>query len=133
ELSIRAAKRAYEAAGVGPEDVDVCEMHEPFTIAELVHYEDLGFCAPGEAGRMIEEGRTASGGDVAVSPSGGLLAKGHPLGATGVAQIAELFWQLRGEAGEYQVPGARVGLAHTVGGGVTKLESGACAVHILTA
>ena len=133
EMSIRAANRAYEVAGVGPEDVDVCEMHDPFTIAELVHYEDLGFCAPGEAGRMIEEGRTEIGGDVAVSPSGGLLAKGHPLGATGVAQIAELFWQLRGEAGEYQVPGARVGLAHTVGGGVTKLESGACAVHILTA
>jgi acetyl-CoA acetyltransferase len=132
EMSIRAAKDAYEQAGFGPEDIDVCELHDPFTIAELVHYEDLGFCAPGEAGRMIDEGRTEIGGDVAVSPSGGLLAKGHPLGATGVAQLAELFWQLRGEADGYQVPGAKVGLAHTVGGGVSQLESGACAVHILT-
>lgn len=131
EMSIRAANKAYERAGLSPSDVDVCELHDPFTIAELIHYEDLGFCEPGEGGRFIDEGRSEIGGDVAVSPSGGLLAKGHPLGATGVAQIAELFWQLRGEAGDYQVPDARVGLAHTVGGGVTKLESGACAVHIL--
>jgi acetyl-CoA acetyltransferase len=109
-------------------------MHDPFTIAELIHYEDLGFCAPGEGGRYIETGKSAiGGGGVAVSPSGGLMSKGHPLGATGVAQIAELFWQLRGEAGERQVPGARIGLAHTVGGGVTKLESGACGVTILQA
>jgi len=131
EMSVRAATRAYELAGVGPQDIDVCEMHDPFTIAELVHYEDLGFCKPGEAGHFIDEGRSEIGGDVAVSPSGGLLAKGHPLGATGVAQIAEIFWQLRGEAGGYQVPDARLGLAHTVGGGVSKLESGACGVHIL--
>lgn len=133
EMSIRASRRAYEMAGLGPRDVDVCELHDPFTIAELIHYEDLGFCGPGESGRYIDEGRSAIGGDVAVSPSGGLLAKGHPLGATGVAQIAELYWQLRGEAGGYQVEGARVGLAHTVGGGVSKLESGACGVHILVA
>ena len=132
EMSIRAARKAYEIAGVGPDEVDVCEMHDPFTIAEIIHYEDLGFCKPGEGGRFVAEGRSAIGGDVAVSPSGGLLAKGHPLGATGVAQIAELFWQLRGEAGGYQVPGAKVGLAHTVGGGVSKLEAGACGVHILT-
>jgi acetyl-CoA acetyltransferase len=132
EMSIRAARKAYETAGVGPEDIGVCELHDPFTIAELMHYEDLGFCPPGEGGRFIAEGCSAIGGTVAVSPSGGLLAKGHPLGATGVAQIAELFWQLRGEAGEYQVPGAKVGLAHTVGGGVTKLEAAACGVHILT-
>jgi len=133
EMSVRASRKAYEIAGIGPGDVDVCEMHDPFTIAELIHYEDLGFCKPGEAGRFIDEGRSEIGGDVAVSPSGGLLAKGHPLGATGVAQVAELFWQLRGEAGGYQVPAARVGLAHTVGGGVSKLESGACGVHILVA
>lgn len=132
EMSVRAAKAAYEQAGIGPADVDVCELHDPFTIAELYHYEDLGFCAPGEGGQFIEEGRSEIGGDVAVSPSGGLLGRGHPLGATGVAQIAELFWQLRGEAGSYQVPGAKVGLAHAVGGGVTKLESAACGVHILT-
>ncbi|MCW5729691.1 MAG: thiolase family protein [Alphaproteobacteria bacterium] len=133
EMSIRASRKAYEAAGLGPDDVDVCEMHDPFTIAEIIHYEDLGFCAPGEGGRFVEDGRSAIGGAVAVSPSGGLLAKGHPLGATGVAQIAELYWQLRGVAGGYQVPGARVGLAHTVGGGVSQLESGACGVHILVA
>jgi benzoylsuccinyl-CoA thiolase BbsB subunit len=132
EMTIRAARKAYELAGVGPKDIDVCEMHDPFTIAEIMHYEDLGFCQPGEGGSFVAEGRSAIDGDVAVSPSGGLLAKGHPLGATGVAQIAELFWQLRGEAGSYQVEGARVGLAHTVGGGVSKLEAGACSVHVLT-
>jgi acetyl-CoA acetyltransferase len=131
EMTIRAAKRAYEQAGIGPKDVDLCELHDPFTIAELVHYEDLGFCAPGEGGRYVDEGRFEIGGEVAVSPSGGLLARGHPLGATGVAQIAEIFWQLRGEAGDRQVPNARVGLAHTVGGGVTEIEAGATSVHIL--
>lgn len=133
EMTIRAAKRAYEQAGIGPSDVDLCELHDPFTIAELVHYEDLGFCAPGEGGRYVDEGRFEIGGDVAVSPSGGLLARGHPLGATGVAQIAEMFWQLRGEAGDRQVRNARVGLAHTVGGGVTEIEAGATSVHILVA
>lgn len=133
EMSLRAARLAYEQAGIAPADVDVCELHDPFTIAEIIHCEDLGFCAPGEGGRFIEEGRAAIGGEVAVSPSGGLLARGHPLGATGVAQIAELFWQLRGEAGGCQVPGAKVGLAHTVGGGVTGLEAGACGVHLLAA
>lgn len=134
EMSVRAVNLAYERAGVGPADVDVCEMHDPFTIAELIHYEDLGFCAPGEGGVYVQTGKSAiGGGGVAVSPSGGLMSKGHPLGATGVAQIAELFWQLRGEAGGRQVPSARIGLAHTVGGGVTKLESGACGVTILKA
>ncbi len=132
EMSIRAANRAYELAGIGPREVDVCETHDPFSIAEIIHYEDLGFCGKGEGGRFVQEGRSQIGGDVAVSPSGGLLARGHPLGATGVAQIAELFWQLRGEAEDYQVTGAKVGLAHTVGGGVSGLESGACSVHILT-
>jgi len=133
EMTIRAAKRAYEQAGINPNDVDLCELHDPFTIAELVHCEDLGFCAPGEGGRFVDEGRFEIGGDVAVSPSGGLLSRGHPLGATGVAQIAEMFWQLRGEAGDRQVPNARVGLAHTVGGGVTEIEAGATSVHILVA
>jgi benzoylsuccinyl-CoA thiolase BbsB subunit len=131
EISIRAANAAYEIAGLGPKDVDVCELHDPFTIAELVHYEDLGFCEKGEGGRFIEEGRSEINGDVAVSPSGGLLAKGHPLGATGIAQVVEIFWQLRGEAGVRQVPNAKVGLAHTVGGGVTNIESGACSIQIL--
>ncbi|MEW6262703.1 MAG: thiolase family protein [Thermodesulfobacteriota bacterium] len=132
EISIRAGQEAYEMAGLGPGDVDVCELHDPFTIAEIIHYEDLGFCGPGEGGRYIEEGRSEIGGrGVAVGPSGGLLGRGHPLGATGVAQLCELFWQLRGEAGPRQVPEAKVGLAHVVGGGVTNLESGACSVHVL--
>lgn len=131
EMTIRAAKRAYEIAGIGPEDIDLCELHDPFTIAELVHCEDLGFCPPGEGGRYVDEGRFDLGGEVAVSPAGGLLSRGHPLGATGVAQIAEMFWQLRGEAGARQVPGAKVGLAHTVGGGVTGIEAGATSVMIL--
>ncbi len=131
EISIETAAKAYEMAGVRPGDIDVCELHDPFTIAEIIHYEDLGFCSKGEGGRYIEEGSSRVGGRVAVSPSGGLLAKGHPLGATGIAQAAEIFWQLRGEAGERQVPNAKVGLAHTVGGGVTGIESGACSVQIL--
>jgi len=131
EMTIRAAKRAYEIAGIGPNDIDLCELHDPFTIAELVHCEDLGFCPPGEGGRYVDEGRFDIGGAVAVSPAGGLLSRGHPLGATGVAQIAEMFWQLRGEAGERQVPGAKVGLAHTVGGGVTGIEAGATSVIVL--
>lgn len=134
EMSIRVARLAYERAGLGPDDIDLAEVHDPFTIAEVIHYEDLGFCAPGEGGAYVASGRAdIGGGGVAVSPSGGLLSKGHPLGATGVAQVAELFWQLRGEAGARQVPGARIGLAHTVGGGVTKLESGASAALILKA
>ena len=132
EMTIRAAKSAYETSGIEARDVDVCELHDPFSIAEIIHYEDLGFCATGDGGRFVESGKSAIGGEVAVSPSGGLLAKGHPLGATGVAQVAEMFWQLRGEADGYQVDGARVGLAHTVGGGVTNLEAAACGVHVLT-
>jgi benzoylsuccinyl-CoA thiolase BbsB subunit len=131
EMTIRAGRRAYEIAGIGPEDVDLCELHDPFTIAELVHCEDLGFCPPGEGGRYVDEGRFDIGGKVAVSPAGGLLSRGHPLGATGVAQIAELFWQLRGEAGERQVPGAKVAVAHTVGGGVTGIEAGATSVIVM--
>jgi benzoylsuccinyl-CoA thiolase BbsB subunit len=134
EMSIRAARIAYERAALGPADIDLCEMHDPFTIAEIIHYEDLGFCRPGEGGAYIEKGLSAIGASgVAVSPSGGLMSKGHPLGATGVAQVAELFWQLLGVAGARQVPRARVGLTHTVGGGVTKLEAGASAVMILKA
>lgn len=133
EMTIRTARIAYAQSGIGPHKIDVCELHDPFTIAELIHYEDLGFCKPGESGRFIDEGRSDVGGDVAVSPSGGLMTRGHPLGATGVAQIAELFWQLSGSAGERQIPGAKIGLAHAVGGGVTGLEAGACSVFILSA
>ena len=124
-----AAKWAYEAAGVGPEDINLVELHDCFATAELVHYENLGLCADGEAGRLIDEGVTALGGRVPVNVSGGLLSKGHPLGATGIANIYEVATHLRGTAGERQVEGARLGLTHVVGGGPGM--GTACAIHIL--
>jgi benzoylsuccinyl-CoA thiolase BbsB subunit len=132
-LTIRTVAAAYEAAGLGPQDVDVAEVHDAFTISELMYYEALGFCAPGEAGRMIDEGRTEIGGSIPVNPSGGLLSKGHPLGATGVAQIVEVVNQLRGECGPRQVAGARVGLTHCTGGGVAGFDHIACTVHLFEA
>lgn len=111
----RAAKRAFDMAGITPADIDVAELHDCFTGVELMDYEDLGFCGRGEAGRFIESGATQVGGRLPVNPSGGLKAKGHPPGATGVAQCVELFHQLRGEAAN-QVDGARWGLAHNIGG-----------------
>lgn len=116
ELDVRCSRLAYERAGVGPRDVDVAEVHDAFTIAEIAHYEDLGLCAKGEGGRFVESGASDLGGTVAVSTSGGLLTRGHPLGATGLAQVNEIVTQLRGEAGDRQVQGARVGLTHVAGG-----------------
>jgi len=121
----RAASQAYEMAGVGPEDLDLVELHDCFATAELLHYENLGLCGDGEAGRMIDSGESALGGRIPVNCSGGLLSKGHPLGATGVANIYEVTTHLRGEAGKRQVPGARIGLTHVIGLG------SACAVHVL--
>jgi acetyl-CoA acetyltransferase len=112
----RTCRLAYEKAGIGPEDVNVVECHDAFTIAEILHYEALGLCKPGEGGRYVEEGRAGLGGKCPVNVSGGLLSRGHPLGATGVAQIVEIVTQLRKEAGSRQVKGARVGLAHCMGG-----------------
>ncbi len=126
-----AAQLAYETAGVGPEDLDVIELHDCFAPHELLAYEDLGLCAKGEGGRMVDEGRTSLGGDIPVNPSGGLLSKGHPLGATGVAQVVEIVWQLRGEAGKRQVKGAKIGLAHNGGGIGPGLEPGAMSIIIL--
>jgi acetyl-CoA acyltransferase len=120
-----AAKNAYEMAGVGPKDIDLIELHDCFATAELVHYENLGICEEGAAGQMIDSGATALGGRIPVNVSGGLLSKGHPLGATGIANIYEVTTHLRGEAGARQVEGARIGLTHVVGAG------SACAVHIL--
>ncbi|GAA1835267.1 thiolase family protein [Pseudonocardia ailaonensis] len=124
---------AFEAAGLGPADVDVAEMHDAFTIGELVTTEALGLTGPGESGKAAESGRTALGGEQPVNPSGGLLSRGHPLGATGLAQVAEIVWQLRGEAGGRQVPGARIGLVETMGGGVSVLDGNACVVTVLEA
>lgn len=120
-----AAQLAYEQAGVAPDDLDLVELHDCFATAELVHYENLMLCGAGEAGRLIDSGDTALGGRIPVNVSGGLLSKGHPLGATGIANIYEVATHLRGEAGARQVEGARVGLTHVVG------AASACAVHIL--
>jgi acetyl-CoA C-acetyltransferase len=111
-----AGQEAYKVAGVGPSDVDVAEVHDCFTIAEIVAYEDLGFCKPGEGGRFIEEGQSQIGGKIAVCTSGGLKSKGHPVGATGTAQAYEIYLQLTGQAGKRQVEGAEIGLTHNVGG-----------------
>ena len=126
EATSRAAELAFGQSGLDREDVDLAEVHDCFTIAEIMALEDLGFFRKGEGVRGAAEGITALGGTMPVNTSGGLKAKGHPVGATGVAQVHELTVQLRGEAGERQVPGAEVGLAHNLGG------SGAtCVVHIL--
>jgi len=122
EINSAVARQAYEQAGVGPDDIDVAEVHDCFAIAEIVHYENLGFCPRGEGGRFIEQGLASA--RVNVSTSGGLLSKGHPLGATGIAQAVEAVEQLRGESGERQVAGAKLALTHCQGFG------GAAGVHI---
>ncbi|MGW8553381.1 lipid-transfer protein [Streptomyces tubercidicus] len=114
-MSRAAARQVYAAGGLGIEDVDVIELHDCFSVNELLTYEALGMCADGESGKLVADGATTYGGRWVVNPSGGLISKGHPLGATGLAQAAELVWQLRGTAGERQVPDARVGLAHNIG------------------
>ena len=124
-----AAANAYERSGVGPRDIHLVELHDCFATAELVHYENLGLCADGEAGKLIDEGQTQLGGRIPVNVSGGLLSKGHPLGATGIANIYEVATHLRGEAGQRQVEGAKLGLTHVVGGGPGM--GTACAIHIL--
>jgi acetyl-CoA acetyltransferase len=120
-----AAAEAYEDAGVGPEDIDFAEVHDCFSIAELMAYEDLGFCEKGEAGPYIASGATEPDGERPVNLSGGLKSKGHPIGATGTGQCVEVFKQLRGEAGDRQVDGLERGLSHNVGG-----SGGAVAVHV---
>jgi acetyl-CoA acetyltransferase len=122
DLSAAAAQQVYQQAGIGPEEVDVVELHDCFTTNELISYEALGLTPEGTAERFVMDGDNTYGGRVVTNPSGGLLAKGHPLGATGLAQCAELTWQLRGQAGARQVEGARIALQHNIGLG------GACVV-----
>ena len=131
DMTYKCVNDAYEMAGLGPEDIDVCELHDAFAVNELMHYVELGFCDKGEEVRLLEDGITEIGGKLPVNTSGGLLSKGHPVSASGVAQIAELVWQLRGQAGKRQVTNPKVGLAHVIGGEVTGLESGAVTIHIL--
>lgn len=124
DMSVAAARQVYEAAGIGPEDLDVVELHDCFTANELITYEALGLTPEGTAERFIVDGDNTYGGRVVTNPSGGLLSKGHPLGATGLAQCAELVWQLRGAAEQRQVEGARLALQHNLGLG------GACVVTL---
>ena len=127
DIAKSAAQQVYEQAGVGPEDVNVVELHDCFTTNEVISYEALGLCGEGEAEKWIWDGQNTYGGQVVTNPSGGLLSKGHPLGATGLAQCAELVWQLRGAANKRQVEGARVALQHNLGLG------GACVVTMYQA
>lgn len=131
EITRRAANLAYEQAGIGPADIGVVELHDAFTIAELIYYEALGLAAKGEGLALLESKATELGGRVPVNPSGGLLAKGHPLGATGVAQMVEIIWQLQGRAEGRQVKDARFGLAQCTGGGIAGVDHAASSVHIL--
>ncbi|MCH8008767.1 MAG: thiolase family protein [Chloroflexi bacterium] len=124
-LTKNASKLAYEDAGVGAEDLDLVELHDCFATAEMLHYENLGLCGEGEAGKLIDDKETYVGGRIPVNASGGLLSKGHPLGATGVANIIEIYWHIKGQAGNRQVEGAKTGLAHVIGLG------SACTIHIL--
>jgi acetyl-CoA acetyltransferase len=120
-----AAAKAYEMAGIGPEDLSLVELHDCFATAEMLHYENLGLCKDGDAGKLIDDKEVYNGGRIPVNVSGGLLSKGHPLGATGVANIYEVTTHLRGEAGPRQVQGAKAGLTHVIGLG------SACGIHIL--
>lgn len=133
QITVDGAAHAYEQAGIGPGDVDVIELHDAFTIAELLYYEAFGLAKPGEAMALLRSGATTFGGRTVVNPSGGLLAKGHPIGATGAAQAVEIVWQLTGRAGARQVTGARIGVTHATGGGMSGVDHGACTIHVLEA
>lgn len=133
EITYHSATEAYAAAGIGAEDLDLVELHDAFTIAELVYYEALGLCPKGGSAALLRDGVTTYGGRTVVNPSGGLLAKGHPVGASGVAQAVEAFWHLTGQAGARQVEGARRALTHVTGGGISGMDHGACTIHILEA
>jgi acetyl-CoA acetyltransferase len=127
----RAAQRALEMAGMTIQDIDVLEVHDASAPAELMLYEELGLCAEGEGGRLIDEGITEIGGRLPVNTSGGLITKGHPVGATGVSQVYEIWLQLRGEAGDRQVKRAKAGMTHN-GGGMVRGEAAATTVHVLS-
>jgi acetyl-CoA acetyltransferase len=130
-VGARVARRAYEMAGITPEDLNVIEVHDATAPAEIVIYEELGLCPLGEGGRLIDSGDTELGGKMPVNVSGGLLSKGHPIGATGTAQLYEIFWQLRGECGDRQVEGAKIGLTEN-GGGMVRGDLAALSVHVLS-
>jgi acetyl-CoA acetyltransferase len=132
EITVRCARETFEAAGLGPQDIDVAEVHDAFTSAELMYYEAFGFCEPGQAAHLLESGATSLGGRIPVNPSGGLLSKGHPVAVTGAAQVVEVVRQLQGRCGARQVEGARIGLTHATGGGISGFDHGVCAIHIFS-
>jgi acetyl-CoA acyltransferase len=115
DMNVQAAQQVYDQSGLGPQDFQVIELHDCFSANELLLYEALGLCGPGEAPKLIDNGDTTYGGRWVVNPSGGLISKGHPLGATGLAQCAELTWQLRGTADKRQVEGVSAALQHNIG------------------
>lgn len=129
-ISVRLGRQAYERAGLGPKDIDVIELHDATSMGELIQFEGLGFCPWGEGAAMARSGATSLGGKIPVNPSGGLVSKGHPLGATGIGQIAEIVMQLRGEAGKRQVDNARIGMTEN-GGGAVGVEEASMTIHIL--
>jgi benzoylsuccinyl-CoA thiolase BbsB subunit len=124
--------KAYEESGIGPEEIDLVECHDAFTICELLYYEAMGFCKKGEGVRMLREGEVTHGGKVVFSPRGGMLSYGHPMGASGAVQIVENVRQLRGECSGYQVEGAKTAMSQVTGGGVQGTQHAACTTHILS-
>jgi acetyl-CoA acetyltransferase len=130
EITVRCAGELYEEIGLGPEDLDVLECHDAFSIAELLYYEALGLCGRGEAVKLLNDGATSLGGKIVVNPSGGMLSKGHPVGASGMAQIVEIVRQLQGRGEQRQVDGAKIGLTHVTGGGTAGFDHGACCIHV---
>ena len=127
----RTSSMAYEQAGLGPQDMDIAEIHDAFAIAEIIVAEALGFVKKGEGSKLIEEERSNYDGDIAINPSGGLLSRGHPVGATGILQTVEIVNQLRGEATGYQVPDPKIGLVETMGGAQPAMDGITCVVSIL--
>ena len=132
DVTTLGAKKAYKESGIGPEDIDMVECHDAFTICEPLYYEAMGFCKKGEGMRMLLEGETTHGGRVVWSPRGGMLSYGHPMGASGAVQIVENVRQLRGQCTGYQVEGAKTAMSHVTGGGVQGTQHAACTTHILS-
>jgi len=132
DITTLCVNKAYEESGIGPEDIDMVECHDAFTICEPLYYEAMAFCKRGEGMRMLLDGETTHGGKVVWSPRGGMLSYGHPMGASGAVQIVENVRQLRGVCTGYQVEGAKTALSHVTGGGVQGTQHAACTIHIMS-